>query len=103
VLQVAARSDFKRSIQENAWESEFRATGAMRGISWVGLYQDTANGHLMNFGSTSMMSGTQPAGYTPLLVMDVFEHTFMLDCGLKRAVYIDAFFANIDRQLTSRG
>jgi superoxide dismutase, Fe-Mn family len=27
--------------------------------------------------------------------MDVFEHAFMLDYGLKKADYIDAFFNNI--------
>jgi hypothetical protein len=27
-----------------AWEKEFRATGAMRGIGWVVLYEDPANG-----------------------------------------------------------
>jgi Fe-Mn family superoxide dismutase len=30
--------------------------------------------------------------------MDVFEHAFMLDYGLKRADYIQAFFKNINRQ-----
>jgi Fe-Mn family superoxide dismutase len=28
--------------------------------------------------------------------MDVFEHAFLTDYGLKRAAYIDAFFGNID-------
>lgn len=28
--------------------------------------------------------------------MDVFEHTFMIDYGLKRADYIEAFFKNIN-------
>jgi len=28
-------------------------------------------------------------------VMDVFEHAYMLDYGLKRAAYIDSFFKNI--------
>ncbi|MDP3048227.1 MAG: Fe-Mn family superoxide dismutase [Thermodesulfovibrionales bacterium] len=28
--------------------------------------------------------------------MDVFEHAFMLDYGLKRADYIEAFFKSID-------
>jgi Fe-Mn family superoxide dismutase len=37
-----------------------------------------------------------PAGGQPILVMDVFEHAFMLDYGLKKAEYIDAFFKNID-------
>jgi hypothetical protein len=29
------------------------------------------------------------------LILDVFEHTFMIDDGLKRADYIGAFFKNI--------
>jgi Fe-Mn family superoxide dismutase len=28
--------------------------------------------------------------------MDVFEHAFMIDYGLKRADYIEAFFKGID-------
>ena len=36
------------------------------------------------------------AGCTPLLVMDVFEHAFMIDYGLKRADYISAFFNALD-------
>jgi Fe-Mn family superoxide dismutase len=30
------------------------------------------------------------------MIMDVFEHAFMLDYGLKRADYIEAFFKAID-------
>jgi len=37
-----------------------------------------------------------PAGCKPILVMDVFEHAFMLDYGLKRADYINSFFRNIN-------
>ncbi|MDP7470620.1 MAG: Fe-Mn family superoxide dismutase, partial [Dehalococcoidia bacterium] len=37
-----------------------------------------------------------PAGGQPLLVMDVFEHAFVTDYGLKRADYIQAFFGNIN-------
>lgn len=78
-----------------AWETDFRATGAMRGIGWAGMYQDRTNGRLMNFWINEHDVG-HPTGCTPILIMDVFEHAFMLDYGLKRAVYIDAFFANID-------
>ncbi len=39
---------------------------------------------------------SHPAGGNPILIMDVFEHAFMLDYGLKRADYIEAFFKNID-------
>lgn len=78
-----------------AWEKDFRATGAMRGIGWVVLYEDPANGRLIDFWINEH-DVSHPAGGRPLLVMDVFEHAFMIDYGLKRADYIEAFFKNID-------
>jgi Fe-Mn family superoxide dismutase len=77
-----------------AWEKDFRATGAMRGIGWVVLYQDVANGRLINFW-VNEHDVANPSGCQPILVMDVFEHAFMLDYGLKRADYIESFFKNI--------
>ncbi len=81
------------SIEE--WEKDFRATGSMRGIGWTILYQDNDTGKLFNQW-VNEHDGGHPAGCTPVMVMDVFEHAFMLDYGLKRAAYIDAFFSNID-------
>jgi len=78
-----------------AWEKDFKATGAMRGIGWVVLYQDPMANKLINFWINEH-DVSHPAGCNPLLIMDVFEHAFMLDYGLKRADYIDAFFKNID-------
>jgi len=78
-----------------AWEKDFRATGAMRGIGWVVLYQDVASGKLIDFWINEH-DVAHPAGCNPILIMDVFEHAFMLDYGLKRADYIEAFFKNID-------
>jgi Fe-Mn family superoxide dismutase len=78
-----------------AWEKDFRATGAMRGIGWTVLYQDPVEGRLINCWINEHDEG-HPAGCIPLLVMDVFEHAFMIDYGLKRADYIVAFFKNID-------
>ena len=78
-----------------AWEKDFKATGAMRGIGWVVLYQDLSNGKLINFWINEH-DVAHPAGCNPILIMDVFEHAFMLDYGLKRADYIGAFFKNID-------
>jgi superoxide dismutase, Fe-Mn family len=77
------------------WEKDFRATGAMRGIGWVALYQDTTNGKLMNFWINEH-DVAHPAGCNLLLIMDVFEHAFMIDYGLKRADYIGSFFKNIN-------
>lgn len=78
-----------------AWEKDFRATGTMRGVGWVVLYEDLANGRLVNFWVNEHDAG-HPAGCRPILVMDVFEHAFMIDYGLKRADYIEAFFKNVD-------
>ena len=79
----------------DAWEKDFKGTGAMRGIGWAVLYQDPANGRLINFWINEH-DVAHPAGCTPILIMDVLEHAFMLDYGLKRADYIEAFFRNID-------
>ena len=78
-----------------AWEKDFRATGAMRGIGWAVLYQDMTCDRLINFWINEH-DVSHPAGGNPLLVMDGFEHAFMTDYQLNRAAYIDAFFKNID-------
>lgn len=80
------------------WEKDFKATGAMRGIGWVVLYQDPANGRLINFWINEH-DVSHPASGRPVLVLDVFEHAYMLDYGLKRADYIEAFFKVIDWQV----
>ncbi len=77
------------------WEKEFRATGAMRGVGWAIMYQDNTNGNLINFWINEHDTG-HPSGCSPILVMDVFEHAFITDYGLKRADYIEAFFKNIE-------
>lgn len=78
-----------------AWEKDFKATGTMRGIGWVALYRDSASDRLINFWINEH-DVSHPAGCDPLMIMDVFEHAFMIDYGLKRADYIEAFFKNID-------
>jgi Fe-Mn family superoxide dismutase len=79
----------------DAWEKDFKGTGTMRGIGWVVLYQDVTNGKLINFWINEH-DVSHPAGCTPILIMDVFEHAFMIDYGLKRADYIESFFKNIE-------
>ncbi len=79
----------------DAFEKEFKAVASMRGIGWAVLYQDVTNGSLINFWINEHDLG-HPAGCNPLLICDVFEHAFMIDYGLKRADYIEAFFKNIN-------
>lgn len=77
------------------WKKDFTATGTIRGIGWVVLYLDPASGNLFNVWINEHDMG-HFAGCTPLLIMDVFEHAFMLDYGTNRADYIAAFFNAID-------
>ena len=89
---------FKRLSEDfgsyETWEKDFKATAMMRGIGWAILYQDSLSGRLLNFWINEHDAG-HPAGCTPILILDVFEHAFMIDYGLKRADYIEAFFKNI--------
>ncbi len=77
------------------WEKDFKGVGAMRGIGWTILYQDTNSGNLFNCWINEH-DGGHLAGCHPILILDVFEHAFMIDYGLKRADYIEAFFKNIN-------
>jgi Fe-Mn family superoxide dismutase len=79
------------------WEKDYKATGAMRGIGWVVLYEDAPSARLFNVWINEH-DVSHPAGCNPLLIMDVFEHAFMIDYGLKRADYIEAFFKSINWQ-----
>ena len=75
------------------WEKDFKAVGSLRGIGWAILY--SVDDRLFNTWINEHDVG-HLSGATPLLVMDVFEHAFMIDYGLKRADYIEAFFKAID-------
>lgn len=78
------------------WEQDFKKTGAMRGIGWAILYQDPSSGRLFNFWISDHENG-HPAGYKPILVMDVWEHAYIGDYKApERPNYIDAFFKNIN-------
>ena len=78
-----------------SWEKDFKASGTMRGIGWVVLYYDASGDRLFN-SWINEHDVAHLAGCAPLLVMDVFEHSYMTDYQLKRADYIEAFFANIN-------
>ncbi len=89
----------KKMTQEfggvDAWEKDFRACGAMRGIGWVVLYFDPAGDRLFN-SWINEHDVAHLAGCIPLLIMDVFEHAYFTDYQLKRADYIEAFISNIN-------
>jgi len=77
------------------WIKDFKSTGTMRGIGWAILYHDPLSNRLFNFWINEH-DVSHPAGCKPLLIMDVFEHAYMVDYGLKKVDYIEAFFKNIN-------
>jgi Fe-Mn family superoxide dismutase len=83
------------------WEKDFKANGAIRGIGWSILYYDPMVGKLFNSWINEHDVG-HLSGAIPILVMDVFEHAYMIDYGLKRVDYIEAFFKVIDWNVVAK-
>ncbi len=78
------------------WKADFVGIGKMRGVGWAICYQNPSNGRLSNHWITLHETGNV-AGFVPILVMDVWEHAYLLDYKpAERPKYIEAFFANID-------
>lgn len=86
----SAFGDFDR------WETEFRriAAGLGGGSGWVVLGYNRHFGTLENYWMADHMHG--PTTTEPLLVMDMYEHSYHMDFGAATARYIDAFFNNIN-------
>lgn len=86
---------FKRIIHDfgsyDNWEKDFKATGLIRGIGWVVLCYDPLLEKLFNVWIDEHNTGHFTGCY-PILVLDVFEHSYQLDYGIKKSNYIDAFF-----------
>ena len=78
------------------WKADFVGIGKMRGVGWAICYQNPANGRISNHWITLHETGNV-AGFNPILVMDVWEHAFLLDYKpAERPKYIEAFFSNIN-------
>ena len=87
-------------LYEN-WQSDFKAVGALRGIGWVILYFDPVGNKLFNTWINEHDAG-HLATAKPILVMDVFEHAYMIDYGIKKADYIEMFFKLINWETVSK-
>jgi len=80
----------------DTWMLDFAGVGKMRGVGWAVCYQDPHTGTISNHWITLHEIGNV-TGFVPILVMDVWEHAFILDyTPADRPKYIDAFFSNID-------
>ena len=79
-----------------AWLAEFTAMGQMRGVGWVILYYNPRTKELTNHWIGLHENG-HPAGFAPVLVMDVWEHAYMVDAGADgRGRYVETFLKNVD-------
>jgi Fe-Mn family superoxide dismutase len=107
------RSSFLEAVEGTfgdyeVWKADFVSVGKMRGVGWAICYQDPVTGRLSNHWIT-LHEVSNIAGFIPVLVMDVWEHAFLLDYKpSERPKYIEAFVSNIDwesvdRRLTSSG
>jgi superoxide dismutase, Fe-Mn family len=84
------------------WVNDFHAVGEMRGIGWAILFEDPMTDRLSNHWISLHQEGV-PAGFKPLLVMDVWEHAFMRDYkATEKKKYIEAFFRNVDWSMVER-
>ena len=104
---AAKDSNFVKAAAESfgsyeTWKADFVGIGKMRGVGWAMCYQNPANGRLSNHWITLHETGNV-SGFTPVLVMDVWEHAFLLDyMPAERPKYIEAFFSNIDWDAVER-
>lgn len=82
------------------WERDFKATGSIRGMGWVVMYYDPLVGELSNVWINEHNANHFCGGH-PILVMDVFEHAYMTDYGIRKSDYILSFFKIINWKINS--
>lgn len=84
------------------WEQHMRGTamGLGGGSGWAILGLELDTGGLRTFwsGNHTQVLATS----VPLLVMDMYEHSYHIDFGAGVARYIDAFFANVNWEEVAR-
>lgn len=85
-----------------AWEHDFRLTGMSLsgGSGWVVAGYDPRSGGIRNEWASDHTQGL--AGGVPLLVMDMYEHSYQMDYGADAKAYIDAFFGNVQWEEVNR-
>lgn len=104
-LRAAIERDFG-SYQR--WHAEFLAMGKAQGggSGWVLLTWSPRDKRLTN--QWAMDHTTTLAGGTPILALDMYEHSYHMDYGAKAATYVETFMAairwgNADRLFRSIG
>ena len=91
-LAAAIERDFGRYER---WHAEFLAMGKAQGggSGWVLLTWSPRDRRLTNH--WAMDHTTTLAGGTPILALDMYEHSYHMDYGAKAATYVETFMAAI--------
>lgn len=76
------------------------ASGKAARSGWAISGYNSINGKLQNF-TVDEHDLHIPIGIKPILVMDMWEHAYMVDYGINKNSYIEAFIKNIDWQVVS--
>lgn len=92
-LSDAIKNDFG-SFER--WRGEFVAMGKALGggSGWVLLTYSPRDGKLVNQWAADHTHAV--AGATPILALDLYEHSYHMDYGARAAAYVDAFMENIN-------
>jgi Fe-Mn family superoxide dismutase len=98
-IEGALASAYETSAR---WEQHMRATGMGLGggSGWaiLGLELDTGALRTFSSGNHTQVLATS----VPLLVMDMYEHSYQMDFGAAVPRYIDAFFVNVNWEEVNR-
>ena len=92
-LRDALARDFG-SVEK--WQAQFTAMGKALGggSGWVLLTYSHRDKKLVNQWAADHTCC--PAGASPILALDMYEHSYHIDYGAKAAAYVDAFIININ-------
>jgi len=98
-LRGALSRDF-RSLER--WQAQFVAMGKALGggSGWVLLTYSHRDKKLVNQWAADHTCCL--AGASPILALDMYEHSYHMDYGAKAAAYVDAFMNNINWETVSR-
>ncbi len=84
------------------WQERFAAMGKALGggSGWVLLTYSHRDKKLINQWAADHTCCL--AGATPILALDMYEHSYHIDYGAKAAAYVDAFMNNINGENVSQ-
>ncbi|HRK77214.1 MAG TPA: Fe-Mn family superoxide dismutase [Thiobacillus sp.] len=91
-LKAAIERDFGSL---DAWRTEFSAMGKAQGggSGWTVLTWSPRRARLVNAWAADHAHNL--AGATPLIALDMYEHSYHMDFGAKAGAYVDAFMQNL--------